>query len=88
MTGATLPRFRKVAAVQQLPFPVIFPLQVQTFALGYRGGFWRNYDGRDPRSVTVASRAYAWSFAGSLDDGHGGRKEVLEMFKQVWGKGG
>lgn len=38
-----------------------------TFALGYKQGFWAGYTGPGAIGVTVNDRPYVWAFAGNLD---------------------
>lgn len=56
-------------------------MNVHTFGLGYKRGFWDGYNGKAPGLRSVSERRYVWSFAGTVH--HAGRRAVLARFKQL-----
>jgi hypothetical protein len=51
--------------------------KVIQFPLGYKYGFWENYEGESPKNIK--ERKYNWNFAGGMRKN---REEILDLFIQ------
>ena len=52
-----------------------------TFALGYKQGFWDSYAGPSPDAISVRDRRLLWAFAGNIDKP--GRSEMFRAFRAL-----
>ena len=60
--------------------PTIDLNKVMFFPLGYKMGFWKDYDGPSPLDVIMKRREFDWSFAGALKSD---RKIMLQQMKTL-----